>query len=253
MKKDICEADMYLPICEYLKEQGYSVYSEVKNCDVTAVKGDELIVIEMKKSMNISLLIQATNRQKAADSVYVAIPLLNNRRKIKNWNGICYLLRRLELGLITVSFNSHMKGKVEVAFHPSQFKRVTNKKMRNSIIREISGRSGDYNVGGSCRSKLVTAYREMCIYIACCFEKFGPLSPAQLRRLGAGPKTTSILSKNYYGWFERTKRGVYNLHPNAYDCLKTYSSIAENCRKRLDEINEIPKNNNVSRTNMTVR
>ena len=38
------------------------------------VKGDELIVIELKKGFSTDLLIQATDRQRVTDSVYVALP-----------------------------------------------------------------------------------------------------------------------------------------------------------------------------------
>jgi hypothetical protein len=32
-----------------------------------------------------------------------------------------------------------------------------------------------------------------------------------LRGLGTGDKTTSILSANHYGWFQRIEKGVYEL------------------------------------------
>lgn len=233
-KDNILESDMYPPICEYLKAQGYNVHSEVKNCDVTAIKGEELIVIEMKRSFNATLLMQATRRQRAADSVYVAIPRPKGRMASKNWNDMCHLLRRLELGLLLVDIR---KGGayVEIAFHPAPYERVKNKRMRGSILREISGRYADYNIGGSTRRKLMTAYRENSIQIACCFEKYGPLSPKQLRELGTGPKTSSILQKNFYGWFERIGKGVYNLHPEAKSCLENYPELAGHYRAELEK------------------
>ncbi|MFP5111639.1 DUF2161 family putative PD-(D/E)XK-type phosphodiesterase [Bacillaceae bacterium C204] len=36
-----------------------------------------------------------------------------------------------------------------------------------------------------------------------------PLSPKNLFQLGTGDKTSAILIKNDYGWFERIKRGTY--------------------------------------------
>ena len=55
----------------------------------------------------------------------------------------------------------------------------------------------------------MTAYKESCIHIACCLSQFGPLSPKSLRQLGTGQKTQSILSKDYYDWFDRIERGTY--------------------------------------------
>jgi hypothetical protein len=63
--------------------------------------------------------------------------------------------------------------------------------------------------GGSNRVKIMTAYKENCVQIACYLEKFGPLSPKALREMGTGVKTSSILTKNYYRWYERVKRGTY--------------------------------------------
>ena len=89
-----------------------------------------------------------------------------------------------------------------------------SKKRRTKIIDEINGRQGDYNVGGSHRTKIMTAYKENCIHIACCMERFGPLSPKGLREMGTGEKTYTILYENYYGWFERIRRGTYSLTEN---------------------------------------
>ena len=59
MENKFKESDMYLPIKKYLEAGGYTVTAEVKNADVTAVKGDELVILELKKQFNIKLLFQA--------------------------------------------------------------------------------------------------------------------------------------------------------------------------------------------------
>lgn len=230
----ILEEDLYRPIYNYLVEQGYRVHSEVKNCDVTAVKEDELIVIELKRSFNAKLLMQATRRQRAADSVYVAIPRPKGGARSADWNDMCHLLRRLELGLIVVSFRSGM-AEAEVVFHPAPFERTKSKGMRHSILREISGRYGDFNVGGSTKRKIMTAYRENSVHIACCLEKFGPLSPAALKKLGTGSKTSSILTKNFYGWFERVSRGLYALHPQGREGMKHYPELVKHYLDGLEK------------------
>lgn len=71
----IKESDLYQPIKDYLDSLGYDTKGEVKDCDITAIKDGELIVVELKKGFTIELLYQAIERQKIADSVYVAIPL----------------------------------------------------------------------------------------------------------------------------------------------------------------------------------
>lgn len=214
----IMETDLYKPIYDYLTCQGYTVRSEVKNCDITAVRGDELVVIELKRGFNLKLLIQATRRQRAADSVYVAVPRPKGGPYTRSWNDMCHLLRRLELGLIVVDFRKE-GGEAEVVFHPAPFSRSKNSRQRKSIIREISSRYADYNTGGSTGRKLMTAYRENSLYIACCLKKLGPQSPAALKKMGTGPKTSTILYKNFYGWFQKVSRGVYDLHSSGAEYI----------------------------------
>jgi hypothetical protein len=207
------EADLYGPIRDYLMEQGYTVQGEVRGCDMVAQKEDDLIVIELKRSFSTRLLIQAIDRQKITDSVYVALPgpySLARGARGKRWREIKRLLRRLELGLIVVTFSGDTPW-VQVVFHPLPYQQQKRKKRKRAVIREMNARSGSYNVGGSARSKVVTAYRENVIHIACCLEQLGPLAPRELRALDTGPKTASILSSNFYGWFRRVERGVYEI------------------------------------------
>lgn len=122
------ESDLFQPIKNYLLKNNYTVNSEVLHCDIIAQKNNEVIAIELKKNFNATLLIQAVDRQKFADSVYVAIIKQKNIRKFKNWRGMCHLLKRLGVGLILVSFLK-TKEKVEIVIHPSNYVfRKTKKK-----------------------------------------------------------------------------------------------------------------------------
>ncbi len=230
------ETDLYQPVHDYLVRQGYTVHSEVKNCDITAMKGEELIVVELKTSFNLKLLAQGAKRQRIADSVYVAIPIPRGGKRSAGWSDMCLLLRRMELGLILVTPDKANPG-VEIVFHPNTFDRLksanTAKKQRRHIIREVEARYGDYNMGGSTKRKLMTAYRENSVFIACCFLRYGRLSPAQLKKLGTGAKTPSILSKNFYGWFERVSKGIYSLNPQAEEFLQGYPELVSHYMERL--------------------
>lgn len=231
------ESELYRPVKKYLESQGYAVNAEVRHCDVTAERDGELIVVELKTRFNATLLIQAADRQRVADVVYVALPAPGSGRRSRHWNGMCHLLKRLEIGLILVRF---LKSgpRVEIAFHPAPYKPARQKNRRTAIIREIHDRSGDYNTGGSTGAKLVTAYREEAIRIACCLADRGPLSPAQLKCMGCGQRTGSILSKNYYGWFERVDRGVYRLHASGKKALNEYPEIAAHFRNGQESEND---------------
>ncbi|MGC5326358.1 DUF2161 domain-containing phosphodiesterase [Brevibacillus sp. SYSU BS000544] len=210
-KVKIYEVDLYDPIRNFLTQKGYQVNGEVNHCDLTALKDDELLIVELKRHLTVDLLIQATKRQRLTDLVYIAIPKPAYSLYSKKWHDICYLVKRLELGLLLVSFQGD--GAVIEAISPKPFDRLKsmqqNKKKRNKLVAEINGRHGDYNVGGSNKTKLMTAYKENCVQIAYFLDQFGPTSPKSLRRKGTGDKTLSILSKNYYGWFEKVGRGTY--------------------------------------------
>lgn len=229
-KKKIYEADLYKPIQKLFVKEGYQVYGEVNDCDIAMVKGDEVVVVELKLTLNVNLLIQATKRQKLTDLVYIAIPKPNINRRTKRWTDLCHLIRRLELGLIIVSFSGNRKT-TEIVFHPTPFDRGKsmrqNKKKREALLKEMDGRSSDANIGGSNKTKIMTAYKENCIRIACYLEQYGPLSPKALKEMGTGDKTSSILTKNYYRWFERVKRGTYKISEKGKQELEGNRELAE--------------------------
>jgi hypothetical protein len=225
MRRQFTEADLAAPLYKHLARLGYTVRSEVKDCDIAAVKGDDLVVIELKKTMNLTLVTQAVRRQRLTDSVYVAIPRPSNKWKWwKESRGVQHLLRRLELGLILVSLE---KGKppVEVVFHPVPFARRKRADSRRAVLEEIAHRTADYNRAGSTRTKLATAYRENAILVACCLHVAGRSTPAALRAMGTGQKTLAILRLNPYGWFERVDTGVYALAPTAFAELQAWPEL----------------------------
>ncbi len=224
------ESDLYEPIRCYLEGLGYEVRAEVKDCDVTATRGDDLVVVELKRVFGLRLVMQAVKRQRATPSVYVAIPKPRGGPFTRAWRDMCHLLRRLELGLIVVDNGS---SSVELIFHPGPHERRSNASLRRSILREIDGRSGDYNTGGAAAGSVVTAYRESAVHVACCLEKYGPLSPTQLRKLGTSKNTQSVLYRNVYGWFDRVEKGVYALHDAGRSSLARYGELRKLYRGRL--------------------
>lgn len=230
-QKKILESDLFQPVSDFLTEEGYRVRSEVKDCDITAVKGEELVVVELKRNLSVELLAQAAKRQKLADLVYVAVPKPKKLKADAKWRDITHLLRRLELGLMFVSFKGK-RGIVEIPVHPEPFDREKSRKnsirKRENLLKEAAARNMDANVGGSTRRKLMTAYRENSLHIACCLERYGPLSPKKLREKGTDPKKTStILQDNHYHWFERIQTGIYVITETGKGALEQYKELAQ--------------------------
>jgi hypothetical protein len=241
----ILEVDLFKPVSNFLIEQGYTVRSEVKDCDITAVKEEELVIVELKRNLSVDLLTQAVNRQKFADIVYMAVPKPKKLTSNAKWKDIIHLVKRLELGLILVSFKGK-KGIVEIAVHPTPFDREAsrrgNKKKREGIIKEAKGRHIDANVGGSTRTKLVTAYMERAIYVACCMDTYGPMSQKQLKELlKEEVKPGLILTKNYYGWFDKVERGIYSINDTGRNALKEHKLFAEYYNDKLNQNSDIAK------------
>jgi hypothetical protein len=239
--KPLSETDLYAPVCRYLTENGYTVRGEVMSCDVAAVRGDDLIVVELKRSLNLSLIVQGVERQKITDSVYVAVPRPANRaRWMAETKGVQKVLRRLELGLILVG-SERSKAPVEIIIHPAPFQRRKQKRIKRAVLQEIEKRSGDFNVGGSTRRKLVTAYRENAIQIACCLDKCGPMTPKQLRLLGTGEKTHSILYRNVYSWFDRVEKGLYSINDRGRCELDDFPELRDHFHTTLSsELSTFP-------------
>src|SRR5690625_2506720 len=95
-KEKIYETDLYKPVQHYFHSLGYRVQAEVNDCDVVAVKDDSLIIIELKLNLNITLLMQATKRQKFTSEVYIAIPKPKSSLRRRRWRDLVHLVRRLE-------------------------------------------------------------------------------------------------------------------------------------------------------------
>ncbi len=228
-KDEFREEELYKPIHDLLVDLGYMVRSEVSHCDIAAVKDDQLLVVEMKKSLNLDVILQAALRQRLADTVYVAVPKPGKTLFSKRWKNIYYLLKRLQLGLMFVTLKEGLSF-VEIAFDPSPFDMSKSKgssgKKRAKLLEEFEARHGDHNTGGSTRKKLMTVYREHAMHIACCFIKHGPLSPKALRQLGTHEKKTAgILGKNHYGWFEKISKGLYDISEKGRQEVSGYTEL----------------------------
>ena len=216
-KEDIKESDLFLPVCEYLESLGYSVNGEVKDCDLLANKEEEWLVVELKKTLNLEVILQAAERQKISDLVYIAVLKPKKFTKNSKFKRICHLLRRLEIGLMLVKFSGE-QGQVEVVQTAEPFDRIksqrANQNRKLKTQEEFKKRKGK-SIGGVSRTKVMTAYREQAILIAQTLEKIGPSKPKNLIETNLDLKRIqTILYDNYYGWFERVNTGIYQTNHN---------------------------------------
>jgi len=225
MKSELREIDLYPPLEKFLTHQGYLVHAEVVLSDISATKEGMLLVVEVKLRFNLDVILQALERQRAADAVYIAVPIRNFRRYPQRWKTIRALCSRLSIGILFVRFVDGRDPEVEVALPRKEVARRTSKE-KLLFLQEIEQRGVNRNTGGCTRVPLFTAYRKEALRIARCLKEHGPLSPRELRTLGCASASGSILLKNYYGWFQRIERGVYQLSEKGRKALEEYSSVS---------------------------
>jgi len=222
------ETELYLPVKKLFEGMGYSVQSEVNNIDVIAVKDEEMIIIELKTTYNLKLIFQAIERQRMTRMVYIAIPRPAFKKRMnKDIKDKEHLLRRLELGLIYVAIDVK-KPYAQIIFEPKPFhiNHSQSNKRKKSALKELAERTGDYNIGGT-NGKLVTAYREKALVIVKLLKSHSILSVKEIREITGNAKVQALLYNNHYGWFERVKKGYYQLTNEGHEAFEIYKNVID--------------------------
>jgi hypothetical protein len=200
------ETSLYPAVKRFLQSAGFDVKGEVQGCDVVAVRADiplTLAIVEMKLGFSLELLLQAIDRMRPADEVWLAVPA--TRRGRDRDPRVRHLCRLLGFGLLAVN---PTRDRVEVLAEPGPYRPRPDHPRRTRLLLEHARRLGDPSPGGSSRQPVMTAYRQRAL--ACAAKlKEGPGQPKQLRAVA--PDAAGILRRNVYGWFERTQRGIYQL------------------------------------------
>ena len=138
------ETDLFPLIKMWLEEQDYKVYAEVKGCDVVARKGKELVLIEIKRTVNMSLVHQIIRRQEVGALVYGAI-CAPKAYVDKAWSNTIRLFRRLGAGLITVPAAT---GGVEGLMQHVKPAKALREPLEKAYGKDLHGCTMDVNFGG---------------------------------------------------------------------------------------------------------
>jgi hypothetical protein len=209
------ETELYPALRDWFTERGFVVRGEVNHADLVARREDETIIVEMKTKLTMHLLAQGLARRRLSPTVYLAVERPQKMRRGSPYADFKAVVKELGLGLFVVSFDGGF-AHVQEVFPPKKKKTEPRKtkallRSKSRLDKEFTGRSGDWNPGGSTRTPLVTAYREAAIRVAACFIAHGPLSPKALRELGSPETVQAVVSRDYYGWFRKVETGVYDL------------------------------------------
>jgi hypothetical protein len=216
------EADLYDPIKRFLEAQGYEVKGEIGACDIVALRDEEgPVIVELKERLNLALILQSVDRQRVSDTVYIAFRI--GKGHSASWRSrakhVTSLLRRLGLGLLTVS----ARGRVVAVIDPAPYRPRVDLKRRERLLKEFSERVGDPEAGGSASRKRLTAYRQDALRCARELADAGVLKLSKLRERTGVERAGPILRDNHYGWFERVKNGHYDLSPKGKSELADWS------------------------------
>lgn len=206
------EAELYEPIKRFLEAQGYEVKGEIGACDIVAVReGDEPVIVELKERLSLALILQAVDRFRMSPTVYVAFRV--GKGHSASWRSrrrhVMALLRRLGLGLLTVS----TRGRVVAVLDPTPYRPRQSPRKRRRLLKEFAERVGDPETGGSASSQRLTAYRQDALRCARELESDEELKVSVIRERTQVGRAGTILRDNHYGWFERVRRGYYELSP----------------------------------------
>ncbi len=218
------EQAMFKSIKKHFESLDYIVKAEVLNTDIVAIKDELTIIIEMKKTLNTTLMYQGVNRQQLTNYVYLAIlkPSLKQLRS-RQFKEKLALVKRLELGLIFVKLED---DSLEVLIDPFSYQVRKNKKKQKKLLKEFKSRKTAFNIAGVNKTKIITAYKEQALMIAYIL-KDGKLPLKEIKKITNNYKTSSILQKNYYHWFDRVERGVYQLNDQGLLALTEYSAVID--------------------------
>jgi len=231
------ESDLYNPVCEYFKCLGYNVQAEVKSCDLVAVNNHETIIAELKTSFCLKLVYQAIERQSLTNLVYVVIPRPKKGAKSREWKNMLSLMKKLDIGIITVAIDSELKS-VDIISVPEGHRKNNNAKKKAKLDKELNERSMNTNTGGVSKTKILTAYKEKCIFALCLAEKNGKITPSELKKALNDPYADKIPRSNYYGWFIKIEKGVYVISGKGLEILQgdDFKSTVDFYRKRCLDI-----------------
>ncbi len=229
------EEDMYKYIEQYFKKLEYAVDGEVEDCDVVCVKGDELVIIEMKKNFSTKLLFQALSRQKITSQVYIAIPK-PKKYTLKKRNEILSLCKRLGVGVILINMKNN-EDRCKIILEPIEIS-IINKKKKEKVLKEFKGRNINMNKGGT-NKKINTAFREKSVKIACALELVGESGAKDLIKFyECDEGTYNILYRNVYKWFDKASHGKYKLNDYGLKELhsKKFTEVYNHYKKEINKL-----------------
>jgi hypothetical protein len=220
------ETSLYAPIKAFLEARGFIAKGEICGCDIVAVRPGEppvLVITEMKLSVTFELVLQAVDRMRAADQLFLAVA--GSRRGRDQDGRVHRLCRLLGLGLLIVDTRHHT---VAVAVEPAPYRPRPDLPRRKRLLSEHGRRVGDPTLGGSTRRPIMTAYRQRALRCASAMQD-EPKRPRDLKPFAEDAGV--ILLRNVYSWFRRVTPGLYTLTAAGLAAVQSHGAEKAPCAK----------------------
>ena len=227
------ETALYTPVKDFLERLGYRAKGEIGGCDLVALKGDDppvVVIAELKAAFTLELVLQAVDRAKAGEEIWLAARLApKGRHGDRRFRDLC---RRLGFGMLGVRDD----GGVELLVSPAAPEPRRDPKRRARLLEEHKKRQGDPHPGGGRGVPVMTAYRQRALACAQVMAQ-APARPRDLRPLA--PDAGTILLHNYYGWFRAVSRGVYELTDAGRAALVRWPSEARHGGEHIVDVHVV--------------
>ncbi len=153
-KQNFSEVELAEKFVKEFENRGFDVYQEVKVCggcaDIIAVVDGLVTIVEVKRSLTISLLDQAYSWVKYANFVYIAVPHSRERSRYFAFR-IC---RNFGFGVLTINKNEIIK-EVETPRRQRETK-------ADRILKALRPEHKTYCKAGSRFGKRFTPFTETC-------------------------------------------------------------------------------------------
>jgi len=98
------ELELFKPVSDYFKNQGFTVKREIKigyhKADILAFKENSVTAVELKLKNWKQAIVQAKNYQLGADFVYIAFPLMKSFNVLRKAD---YILKKENIGFLVVN------------------------------------------------------------------------------------------------------------------------------------------------------
>ncbi|QXT40707.1 DUF2161 domain-containing phosphodiesterase [Gymnodinialimonas ceratoperidinii] len=202
------ETDLYPPVKAHLEAHGFTVKGEIGPADVVGMRGEDMVVVELKRGFSLTLFHQGIARLAVCDCVYLAVAKGRGRPWLKALRENVRMARRLGLGVMGVDVEA---GTVKVYAEPGPYTPRKVARKRRMIVSEFERREGDPNLGGL-QGARVTAYRQEATLCAEFLALAGAAKGAEVAKSTGVARATLIMRSNHYGWFEKVSTGVYRLN-----------------------------------------